>query len=151
LLFESCPVRITHDEVLIYSPACELVALHKLAEEGRADRYVGRPQPARAQPPAISMPEVIARLETFGPVMATFIQELKKHKPRNYHYHLRSILALKLYYEVEDILMAVERALKFRVFEARAIESFLATNAKKRNEPELMPKNRDRHESPDAR
>jgi hypothetical protein len=126
------------------------VAIHKLAEAGRVDRYVGRPQPARDQPPAISMPEVIARLETFGPVMATFIQEIKKHPAfagRNYHYHLRSILALKLYYEVEDILLAVERALKFRVFEVRAIESFLATNAKKRNEPELMPKNRNRHES----
>jgi transposase len=147
LLFESCPVRITHDEVLIYSPACELVALHKLAEEGRADRYVGRPQPSRAQPPAISTPEVIARLETFGPPMTTFIQEIKKHKPRNYHYHLKSLLALKLCYHVEDIVLAVERALKFRVFEVRAIESFLATNAKKRNEPELMPKNRDRHES----
>jgi transposase len=150
LLFESCPVRITHDEVLIYSPACELVAIHKLAETGRVDRYVGRPLEPRGKPPVISTPEVIARLETFGPVMATFIQEIKKHKPRNYHYHLRSILALKLYYEVEDILMAVERALKFRVFEARAIESFLATNAKKRNEPELMPKNKDSHVADDA-
>jgi spore maturation protein CgeB len=82
--------------------------------------------------------------------MATFVQEIKKHKPRNYHYHLRSILALKLYYEVEDILAAVERALKFRVFEARAIESFLATNAKKRNEPELMPKNKESHVADDA-
>jgi hypothetical protein len=121
-----------------------------LAEEGRVDRYVGQPLQPRREPPAISMPEVIARLETFGPVMATFIQEIKKHPAfagRNYHYHLRSILALKLYYEVEDILLAVERALKFRVFEVRAIESFLATNAKKRNEPELMPKNRNRHES----
>lgn len=147
LLFESCPVRITRDEVLIYSPACELVAIHKLAEEGRADRYVGRPQLARPQPPAISMPEVIARLETFGPPMTTFIQEIKKHKPRNYHYHLKSLLALKLCYHVEDIVLAVERALKFRVFEVRAIESFLATNAKKRNEPELMPKNRDNRDS----
>lgn len=146
LLFETCPVRITYDEVLVYSPECELVAVHKLAEPGRKDRYVGRvlPRPPTA---AISGTEVISRLNVFGPAMATFVQEIKKHKPRNYHYHLRSILALKLYYDVEDILAAVERALKFRVFEARAIESFLATNAKKRNEPELMPKNKDSHES----
>jgi len=146
LLFETCPVRITHEEVLIYSPDCELVTIHKLAEEGRKDRYVGRVLP-RPPATAISGTEVINRLNAFGPDMATFVQEIKKHKPRNYHYHLRSILALKLYYEVADILVAVERALKFRVLEARAIESFLATNAKKRNEPELMPKNKERHES----
>jgi transposase len=146
LLFETCPVRITYDEVLIYSPDCELVAVHKLAEKDRKDRYVGRvlPRPAAT---TISAAELIGRLNAFGPAMATFVEEFKKHKPRNYHYHLRSILALKLYYNVEDILAAVERALKFRVFEARAIESFLANNAKKRNEPELMPKNKDSHES----
>jgi len=145
LLFETCPVRITHEEVLIYSPVCELVAVHKLAEKDRSDRYVGR----APRPPAIAInaAELISRLNAFGPVMATFIGAIKKHKPRNYHYHLRSILALKLYYDVEDILAAVERALKFRVFEARAIESFLTTNAQKRNEPELMPKNKESHES----
>jgi transposase len=140
LLFESCPVRITHNEVLIYSPDCELVAVHKLAEEGRQDRYVGRSLHQRTRSPAISTAEVVERLSAFGLQMQTFIDEIKKHKPRNYHYHLRSILALKLYYEPEDILTAVERATKYRVFEAKAIENFLATNAKKRNEPELMPK-----------
>lgn len=147
LLFETCPVRITHEEVLIYSPDCELVAVHRLAEEGRTDHYVGRVRPPHSQLSPINASEVIARLQAFGPPMVTFIEALKKHKPRNYHYHLKSILALKLYYEVEDILVAVERALKFRVLEAAAIESFLATNAKKRNEPELMPKNRNSHES----
>ena len=146
LLFETCPVRITHQEVLIYSPECELVAVHKLAEEDRKDRYVGRPLPPKPPATAMKSIEVISRLSAFGPAMATFVQEIKKHKPRHYHYHLRSILAFKLYYQVEDILLAVERALKFRVFEARAIESFLLTNAKKRNEPELMPKNKDHYE-----
>jgi transposase len=142
LLFESCPVRITHDEVLIYSPDCELVAVHKLAEAGRKDRYVGRsPRMAgRTRQTQISTAEVVERLLTFGPQMQTFIDEIKKHKPRNYHYHLRNILVLKLFYQPEDILLAVERATKYRVFESKAIESFLATNAKKRNEPELMPK-----------
>jgi len=145
LRFETCPVRITPEEVLIYSPECELVTIHKLAEPDRKDRYVGRVLP-RSPATAMSGAEVISRLNAFGPAMATFVQEIKKHKPRNYHYHLRSILALKLYYNVEDILVAVARALKFCVFEARAIESFLATNAKKRNEPELMPKNKESHE-----
>jgi hypothetical protein len=146
LLFESCPVRITHDEVLIYSPDCELVAVHKLAEKGRKDRYVGRSLHQRTRPPAISTAEVVARLSAFGPQMQTFIDEIKKHKPRNYHYHLKSILALKLYWQPEDILLAVERAIKYHVFESKAIESFLATNAKKRNEPELMPKRKNRDE-----
>lgn len=147
LLFESCPVRITHNEVLVYSPACELVAVHKLADKDRKDRYVGRSLHRPLPTTAISATEVIDRLQAFGPPMETFIAEIKKHKPRNYHYHLRSILALKLYYNVDDILLAVARALKFRVFEARALESFLTTNAQKKNEPELLPKKKDRYES----
>jgi hypothetical protein len=140
LLFESCPVRITPDELFIYSPECELVVIHPLAEKGRKDRYIGRPLPRRRRSVPLDAADVIDRLKAFGPPMETFIQEIKKHRPQNYLYHLRGILALKYYYHPEDIVAAVERATQYRVFEYRAIETFLETNFKKRHEPEIMPK-----------
>lgn len=137
----TCPVRITQNELLIYSPVVdpasqefELLAVYKLAEKGRKDRYIGRSLIKHKRPTMLDATEVIKRLKAFGPAMEVFIEDIKKHKPRNYLYHLRSILALKYYYDTTDILIAVDRAIKYRVFEARAIENFLAINAKKRNE-----------------
>jgi transposase len=147
-LSETCPVRITQNELLIYSPvghpACgefELLVVHKLAEKGRKDRYIGRSLIQRNRPATVDATEVINRLKTFGPTMEAFIKQIKKHKPNNYLYHLRSILALKNYYQPTDILIAVERAVKYRVFEARAIENFLAINAKKNNESQITAMN----------
>jgi len=139
LLFESCPVRITPDELFIYSPDCELLVIHPLAEKGRKDRYIGRPLARRKRSVLLDADDVIDRLKAFGPPMETFIQEIKKHRPENYLYHLRGILALKYYYHAEAIVAAVRRATQYRVFEYRAIENFLETNYKKRNEPEIMP------------
>jgi transposase len=138
LLFELCPVRITQDELFIYSPDCELLVIHKLAEKGRVDRYIGRSL-RKKRSVILDAAEVIDRLEAFGPQMKFFIEKIKKHKPGNYLYHLRHILALRYYYYPADILRAVERAVKYRVFDSSAIENFLAVNMKKRNEPEIMP------------
>ena len=49
-------------------------------------------------------------------------------------YHWRHILSLKASYRAEDIIVAVRRALKYRVYEARAIDNFLQVNAEKRSE-----------------
>jgi len=140
LACEACPVKITAKEIMIYSPDCELLAVYELADKDRKERYIGRPlHRSRAKTTQIDVAELTRRLQSFGPPMEHFIAELKKHKPRSYPFYLRSIWMLKYHYQVEDILIAVKRAIKYRVFEARAIENFLATNAKKRNEPELMP------------
>jgi transposase len=126
--------RIVNNEA-----CCELLVIHPLAEKDRKDRYIGRPLARRKRSVLLDADDVIDRLKAFGPPMETFIQEIKKHRPENYLYHLRGILALKYYYHAEDIVAAVQRATQYRVFEYRAIENFLETNSKKRNEPEIMP------------
>jgi len=66
---------------------------------------------------------------------------VKKHKPVSFRHHLRNVLSLKVNYHRDDIIMAVRRALKYKVYEAGAIENFLSVNAGKKNEIILFPKN----------
>lgn len=142
-LFETCPVRITHDELMIYSPDCELLVIHKLADKNSNDRYIGRDQTKRNVLPTLEIQQVIQRLNAWHPIMKTFIEQMKKQKHKNYYYQLRNILALKINYEIDDIVIAVKRALKYKVLDARAIENFLGINAQKKNEVKLLSNKKD--------
>lgn len=140
-MFETCPVRAGDREIIIYSPDCQEIARHRLAEKGRKDRYIGRSK--KTQKNTFPAREVAQRLEAFGPDMQEYIDQIKRQKPGNYMYHWRHILSLKASYRAEDIIVAVRRALKYRVYEARAIENFLQVNAEKRSEMNHPPKSAD--------
>ena len=131
-MYETCPVRVNGEEIIIYSPGCLQIANYPLAEKGRENRYIGRSK--KSQKNSLPVKEVAERLNAFGPIVQEYAQKLKIHKPGRYHHHWRSILSLKANYRPEDIIVAVKRALKYRVFEAQAIENFLKVNAEKKSE-----------------
>lgn len=143
-LYETLPVRATKDEITIYSSHYQEIKTYKLADKGRKDRYIGKLFPTNTFP-QLEAKQVIARLKQFDPAIETYIKELKKQKS-NYLQHLRHILSLKVNYNTGDIVMAIQRALKYKVYEARAIENFLSVNANKKNEVKLLPKNRNTNE-----
>ena len=68
-----------------------------------------------------------------GPVMGEYIAELKKHKPNSVRHHLLRVLSLRATYKKQDILTAVARGLKYKVYESGAIENFLSVYAEKKN------------------
>ena len=142
-MFELCPIRITQDyKMVIYSPAGEQIACHPLAEKGRKERYVGYHQKPRKKPNLV-IADVISRLESFSPDMRKYIEEVKRHKHETWRHHLRRLLALKVNYRVEDIMVAVRRAWQYKVFESGAIENFLENNSEPRYSIKLSfkPKN----------
>ena len=130
-MYEVCTVRITEDHVVIYASAGEQIITHPLAEKGRKERYIGVIR-RKGKRPDISLSDVIARLEAFGPGMSEYIAQVKRHKAASWGYHLRGLLALKVNYRVEDILVAVRRALDYKVFEYGAVEKFLFNNSEPR-------------------
>ena len=130
-MYELCPIRITEDHMMIYSPAGEQIACHPLAEKGRKELYVGVHQKPRKKPDLV-IADVISRLESFSPEMSQYIEQIRRHKPGSWRHHLRSLLALKVNYRVEDILVAVRRAWQYKVFESGAIERFLENNSEPR-------------------
>jgi hypothetical protein len=81
---------------------------------------------------------VISRLEEFSPDMSEYINQVKRHKPTSWKHHLKKLLALKVNYRVDDIMVAVRRAQEYKVFETGTIESFLDNNSEPRYSIKLL-------------
>jgi transposase len=130
-MYETCPVRITDDQLVVYSPAGEQLVTHPLAEPGRMQRYVGVREKTGKKPDLV-IADVISRLEAFSAEMNDYIDQVKRHKPGSWRHHLKSLLALKVNYRVEDILVAVRRAQEYKVFDSGVIARFLENNSEPR-------------------
>ncbi len=146
-MYEVCLVRVSENHLVVYSPTGEHLVTHPLAEAGRKERYVGVHQKTGKKPDLV-IADVITRLEAFSPEMSQYIEQVKRHKPGSWRHHLKSLLAMKVNYRVEDILVAVRRAQKYKVFESGTIERFLANNSEPRYSTKLTFKrdNEDEHE-----
>jgi transposase len=136
---ETCLVRQDENQVIIYNPSFEQIHSYPLAEKGREDKYIGRRPGTMRAPTGASVAEVTRRLEEMGSIMHQYIEQIKKHKPGSYRSHLRRVLSLKVNYHSDDIIMAVRRGLKYKVYDAGSIENFLAVNATKKYELRLFP------------
>lgn len=130
-IFEVCPVRIGEDHLDVYSPAGEQLAHHPIARPGQKERYVGTHQKT-GRKTGLPIADIIDRLEAFSPLMSDYIDQVKRHKPGSWRYHLRGLLALKVNYRTEDILIAIRRAQKYKVFDSGTVERFLETNSEPR-------------------
>jgi transposase len=130
-MYEVCPVRITDDHLVVYSSAGEQLVTHPLAEPGRKERYVGVHQKTGKKPDLV-IADVISRLKAFAPEMGDYIDQVKRYKPGSWRHHLKSLLAMKVNYRVEDILVAVRRAQQYKVFDSGVIERFLENNSEPR-------------------
>ncbi len=137
-MYETCPVRTTSTKIIIYTPDFEQIVTYPLAQKGHPEKYIGRDSHKKPLQMRLAAKQVLERLEPFGPYMQEYIKELKQHKS-NYLHHLRHVLGLKVNYHKDDIVIALRRALKYRVYEAGAIENFLKVNAEKKNEIKLLP------------
>lgn len=128
-MYESCAVRVTENELIIYSPDYEIIVRHPKAEKGRKNRYIGRQE--KNEKYTLPAKQVAERLKAFGPDLDHFSEQIKKQNPGTYLHHWRHILSLKGTYRVADIIVAVKRATRYHVYDSRAIENFLQVNAQK--------------------
>jgi hypothetical protein len=130
-MYEVCTIRITEGKLIVYSPSGEQLVVHPLAKPGQKERYVGLPEKPRNKP-TLDIGDVISRLEGFGPEMTQYIELVKQYKGKSWGHHLRRLLVLKVNYRTEDIMVAVRRAMKYKVFDAGTVESFLENNSEPR-------------------
>lgn len=137
-MYELCTVRVTPDELMVYSLSGEHLVTHPLAEQGRTERYVGRRAASRAGR-ELPIDQVQQRVEGFGPYMEPYIEALKRHRSQSWRRDLRQLLALKANYHTEDIHYAIQRALSYKVFHPAAIERFLDQTATLRHGTKLDP------------
>jgi CRISPR/Cas system-associated exonuclease Cas4 (RecB family) len=91
-MYEQCAVRITGRQLEVYSPDGEKKATHPLAEKGRGESYVGKPQKT-TRSKGVPIADIIRRLMDFSLDMEDYIRQVKRHKPSSWGYHLRRQLA----------------------------------------------------------
>jgi len=130
-LFKSCPLRVTSDQVIIYSHDFKLLIAHPLAEKGATGRYIGLP-PTYTHTRILKLSEVKQRLSAMGAVMETYGEKLSRQK-KDPTPALNALLALKVHYFTEDILKATQRAMDHGVYDIRTIERFLKAHAQGRD------------------
>lgn len=140
-MHQMCLVRESQDQVCIYGPCGSELIRHSLPPKNASSKYVGRPALPPRHRASPRLEEVKLRLEAMGEVMTCYVQEIIKHKPSSYRHHLHRVLGLKVNYHQQDIILAVARALKYKVYESGAIENFLDSYAEKKNEYRIFSKN----------
>lgn len=130
-LFKSCPLRITSDQLIIYSHDFKLLTTHPLAEKGAKTRYIGLP-PTYTHGRVLKLSEVKQRLSAMGGIMEQYVAKLilQKKDPTP---SLNALLALKVHYFTEDILKATHRAMDHGVYDIKTIERFLKAHAQSRD------------------
>jgi hypothetical protein len=64
-----------------------------------------------------------------GEMAEAFLKGLTERHPRNCGFHARYILRMKEHYQSDDIHRAIEHAIRYQAFEARAIERILRAKA----------------------
>jgi transposase len=130
-LFKTIPLRITKEQLIIYSNDFKLLVRHPLAGKGTQERYIGLP-PTYTHGRVLDISQVKQRLAAMGGVMEAYVEKLILLK-KDPTYSLNALLALKVHYYTEDILKAVGRAMDHGVYDIKTIERFLKTHTQGRD------------------
>ncbi|MGD0620217.1 MAG: IS21 family transposase [Bryobacteraceae bacterium] len=134
---ELLPVRVTENELIVYGPEVKEIARHPLYPSGTGGEKRSLPahSPGRDQ---LQKRELLQqRFAEFGAEGARFFAELLRLR-RNGKDEAARVLGLLTVYRREDLLRALERAVRYRAFSWSAVERILAAQAKPRSAMEAL-------------
>ena len=126
------PVRITENELFIYTADLRCIARHPLLARGaQLESIVDRHRPPHAErgPDLDQLRHAFAAL---GEPATAFLAELEKHAPRSAGYHARKVLALRQGHDTADLIAALSHALAYGAMEHGAVERILLARASPR-------------------
>jgi transposase len=125
---QALPLRITADEVIVYSPTVAEIARHRLFPRGlMQQRSVDKAHRPRddAQEQQTLLRE---RFSELGPSARRFLDGLLRDQ-RYGKSQARRVLALLASYSRKDLLAALDRAVRFGAYSVQAVERILAVQA----------------------
>lgn len=134
---ELLPVRITENEIIIYGADIRELARHELYPAGVSGQKRTLPQHAPTRDQRQKRELLKQRFEEFGPEGLVFFEGLLATR-RNGKDEAGRILALLAVYRREDLIRALERAVRYRAFSYSAVERILAAQAKPRSAKEAL-------------
>jgi transposase len=134
---QALPLRITEEEVLVYSPAVAAIARHRLFPRG----VVQQRSVDRAHRPRDDAAEHLTllreRFSELGTSARRFLDGLLRDQ-RCGKNQARRVLALLGTYARKDLLAALDRAVRFGAYSAQAVERILAAQARPKSVLEAL-------------
>lgn len=136
-LGQALPLRITENEVVIYTPRLEELVRHRLL----AAHVTGQRSEDKDHRPRDDSAEHLTllreRFAELGPLARRFLDGLLRDQ-RYGKAQARKVLTLLGSYHRRDLLAAVERAVRFGAYSCQAVERILAAQAKPRSALEAL-------------
>jgi hypothetical protein len=144
---QSLPLRITEDEVVVYSPAVAEIARHHLFPRGTVGQHsedkIHRPRDDSQEQEAI----LRERFTELGSTARCFFDGLLRDQ-RYGKCQARRVLALLGTYTGNDLRAALDRAVRFGAYSVAAVERILAAQAKPKTVLEALAENQRGHLQP---
>jgi len=134
---ELLPVRVTENEVIVYGPDVKQIARHELYPSGTIGQRRTLPAHAPGRDHHQKREMLAQRFAEFGPEGVRFFEELLRAR-RNGKDEAGRVLGLLTVYHREDLVRALERAVRYRAFSWSAVERILAAQAKPRSAMEAL-------------
>ena len=121
-------LKAMEHEILIYSPEIDLIARHERYPAGMGKK-VDQPDHLKTRKRRYGLEPIREAFLELGAAAEEFLRGLSRRSPRNCGFQARYILRMKEHYQSEDIHKAIEHAIRYQAFEARAIERILRAKA----------------------
>lgn len=123
------PVRITDEAITIYSPRLELLAQHVRFPVTERHRQSRKPEHLPPRDLARRREVLRARFAELGALAVRFLEGLLASQRCGWD-HAQKVLSLLGIYRREDLLAALERAVRYGAFSAKSVERILAVQAR---------------------
>jgi len=134
---ELLPVRVTEKELIVYGPDVKEIARHELYSSGTTAQKRSLPAHSPGRDHLQKRELLQQRFAEFGGEGVRFFEELLRAR-RNGKDEAARVLGLLTVYRREDLVRALERAVRYRAFSWSAVERILAAQAKPRSAMEAL-------------
>ncbi len=124
-------VKAGEHEISVYGPDLDLIACHERIADGMGKKREN-PDHRRSIKIRYGLEPVKESFLALGEFAPPFLSGLQGAQPRNCGFHARMILAMKENYHADDINKALNHAMNYYAFDAKAIERILAATASQR-------------------
>lgn len=129
-------VRATDTEVIVHGDDLRIIARHARMPRGHVDP-VGETDYHPPRRVRHDVDALVARIAELGDAGVAFgVGVCQGQRTRGHH--LAEVLALRERYDADDLVVALERAVRYRAFDARVVARILETSATPRVLPDTL-------------
>lgn len=144
---QALPVRITEDELIVYGPDIKELVRHRLLPRQVTGQRCEHQEHRPSDDPQQRLAMLRERFFELGPIAQRFLDGLLRDQ-RYGKAQAGKVLALLGTYNRQDLLAALERAVRFGAYSYQAVERILASQAKPRGILEILADQERQHLQP---